>query len=86
MKPEIHPSYPEATVGCACGASYKTRSTRGSFTVDVCSACHPFFTGKQRMMDTAGRVERFRKKYEKVNAAKDEKAAAAAAAAAAKKD
>ncbi len=86
MKPEIHPSYPEATVNCACGASYKTRSTRGSFTVDVCSACHPFFTGKQRMMDTAGRVERFRKKYEKVNAAKEEKAAAVAAAAAAKKD
>jgi large subunit ribosomal protein L31 len=82
MKPEIHPSYPEAIVSCACGTTYKTRSTRGSFTVDVCSACHPFFTGKQRMMDTAGRVERFRKKYEKVNAAKD----AAAAAAAAKKD
>ncbi len=75
MKPEIHPSYPEVVVNCACGASYKTRSTRGSFTVDVCSACHPFFTGKQRMMDTAGRVERFRKKYEKVNAAKEAKKA-----------
>jgi large subunit ribosomal protein L31 len=71
MKPDIHPSYPDVLVNCACGASYKTRSTRGSFTVDVCSACHPFFTGKQRMMDTAGRVERFRKKYEKVNAAKE---------------
>lgn len=76
MKAEIHPNYPDVVINCACGASYKTRSTRGNFTVDVCSACHPFFTGKQRMMDTAGRVERFRKKYEKVNAAKEAAAAA----------
>jgi len=65
MKAGIHPEYKEALITCACGASYKTGSTRGTFTVDVCSACHPFFTGKQRILDTAGRVERFRKKYEK---------------------
>lgn len=64
MKPGIHPNYEDATISCACGATYETRSARGSFGVDVCSACHPFFTGKQRIMDTAGRVERFRKKYE----------------------
>ena len=66
MKADIHPEYLDATVNCACGNVVQTKSTRGSFTVDVCSACHPFYTGKQRMMDTAGRVERFRKKYEGV--------------------
>jgi large subunit ribosomal protein L31 len=65
MKPEIHPEYSDATITCACGAVYETRSTRGSFAVDVCGACHPFFTGRQKIMDTAGRVERFKKKYEK---------------------
>jgi large subunit ribosomal protein L31 len=69
MKADIHPEYKEASVSCACGSVIQTRSTRGSFTVDVCSACHPFFTGKQRIMDTAGRVERFRKKYEGVTPA-----------------
>ena len=69
MKADIHPEYLDATVTCACGNVVQTKSTRGSFTVDVCSACHPFFTGKQRMMDTAGRVERFRKKYENVASA-----------------
>jgi large subunit ribosomal protein L31 len=64
MKPGIHPKYEDATITCACGAVFETRSAKGSFGVDVCSNCHPFFTGKQRMMDTAGRVERFRKKYE----------------------
>ncbi len=64
MKADIHPEYQDATINCACGNIIQTKSTRGSFTVDVCSACHPFYTGKQRMMDTAGRVERFRKKYE----------------------
>ena len=63
MKPGIHPSYKDATVTCACGATYTTRSTRGSFTVDVCSNCHPFYTGKHKIMDVAGRVDRFRKKY-----------------------
>lgn len=66
MKEGIHPEYKDAHVSCACGATYETKSTRGAFTVDVCSACHPFFTGRQRVLDTAGRVERFRKKYEGV--------------------
>jgi large subunit ribosomal protein L31 len=65
MKPNIHPKYEEAAISCACGARWTTRSTRGSFNVDICSQCHPFYTGKQKMMDTAGRVERFRKKYAK---------------------
>lgn len=70
MKANIHPEYTEATITCACGHTWQTRSTKGSFPIDICSACHPFFTGKQRLMDTAGRVERFRKKYAKHNAAK----------------
>jgi len=65
MKPEIHPEYQPATITCACGTTYETRSTKGSFAVDVCAACHPFYTGRQKIMDTAGRVERFRKKYAK---------------------
>ena len=64
MKEGIHPNYKEAVISCACGASYKTGSVRGSFTVDVCSNCHPFYTGTQKLMDTAGRVDRFRKRYE----------------------
>ncbi len=76
MKEGIHPDYKEATVSCACGQVYRTHSTRGSFSVDVCGACHPFYTGKQRILDTAGRVERFRKKYE--NVAKPAKATKAA--------
>jgi large subunit ribosomal protein L31 len=63
---DIHPNYPDATIACACGNSVKTRSTRGNFTVDVCGACHPFYTGKQKLMDTAGRVDRFRKKFAEV--------------------
>ena len=63
MKAGIHPDYHAATVTCACGATVDTHSTRGSFSTDVCSACHPFYTGKQKLMDTAGRVDRFRKKY-----------------------
>jgi large subunit ribosomal protein L31 len=65
MKAEIHPEYPEATVSCACGSSIVTKSTRGSFTVDICSECHPFYTGKQKVLDSAGRIERFNKKYKK---------------------
>ncbi len=65
MKANIHPQYTELNVTCACGSTTKTRSTRGQFTVDICSQCHPFYTGKQKLMDTAGRVERFRKKYAK---------------------
>ena len=65
MKAEIHPDYPEATVTCACGASFVTHSTRGDYAVEICSECHPFYTGKQKLMDTAGRVERFNKRYGK---------------------
>jgi large subunit ribosomal protein L31 len=65
MKEGIHPDYPAARVTCACGNSFVTKSTRGDFQVDVCSACHPFYTGTQKLIDTAGRVDRFRKRYEK---------------------
>ena len=63
MKDGIHPDYPAANVKCACGNSFVTRSTRGDFNVDVCGACHPFYTGTQKLMDAAGRVDRFRKRY-----------------------
>ena len=63
MKKGIHPVYSEATVKCACGAKFKTRSTVGDIHVDICSNCHPFFTGTQKIVDTEGRVERFKKKY-----------------------
>ncbi|HEY8207739.1 MAG TPA: 50S ribosomal protein L31 [Myxococcaceae bacterium] len=63
MKQDIHPVYPPARIVCACGNTIETRSTRGSFHVEICSNCHPFFTGKYKLVDTAGRVERFRKKY-----------------------
>ncbi len=62
-KSGIHPAYSAATVSCACGASYQMASSRGSFSVDICASCHPFYTGKQKLMDTAGRIERFQKKY-----------------------
>ncbi len=65
MKADIHPEYQTVTVHCACGASFETRSTKRIEQVDICSACHPFYTGKQKLVDTAGRVERFRKKYAK---------------------
>ena len=66
MKAAIHPAYNEIRVMCACGNSFTTRSThKGDIHVEICSACHPFFTGKQKLMDTAGRVERFRRKYAK---------------------
>lgn len=65
MKAGIHPGYSEATVSCACGMKFQTRSTVGDMKVDICSACHPFFTGTQKIVDTEGRVERFRKKYAK---------------------
>ncbi|MEM1030154.1 MAG: 50S ribosomal protein L31 [Myxococcota bacterium] len=63
MKPGIHPEYSPATITCACGTVTTTYSTAASYTIDVCSDCHPFFTGKQKLLDTAGRVDRFRKKY-----------------------
>jgi len=64
MKAEIHPSYEEITVSCSCGNTFKTHSTAcRDLHLDVCSACHPFYTGKQKMLDTAGRVDKFRQKY-----------------------
>jgi large subunit ribosomal protein L31 len=65
MKDGIHPDYPAAQVACACGNKFVTKSTRGDFQVDVCGACHPFYTGTQKLMDTAGRVDRFKKRYAK---------------------
>lgn len=66
MKPGIHPNYRKATITCACGVTYETRSTRGSFSIEICSNCHPYFTGKQKLIDSAGRVERFQRKYARV--------------------
>ncbi len=63
MKPNLHPVYRKVTVVCACGNQFETRSTSPSIHVEVCSQCHPYFTGKQRLVDTAGRVDRFRRKY-----------------------
>ena len=65
MKEKIHPDYKETTISCACGEVIHTRSTKQNIKVDVCSKCHPFFTGKQKFVDTAGRVEKFEKKYGK---------------------
>ena len=63
MKEGIHPKYEEVTVSCACGASWKTRSTRKDLHLEICSNCHPFFTGRQKLIDTEGRVERFTKRF-----------------------
>ena len=63
MKTEIHPNYVDAKIKCACGNIIETRSTAGDMSVEVCSSCHPFYTGKSKIMDTAGRVEKFKKKY-----------------------
>jgi large subunit ribosomal protein L31 len=66
MKPKIHPEYKEITVTCSCGNTFTTRSTLGkALHVEVCASCHPFYTGKQKIVDTAGRVEKFRQKYTK---------------------
>lgn len=94
MKPDIHPEYQEVVAHCACGAKWKTRSTSKDLHLDVCSQCHPFFTGRQKLLDTEGRITRFTKKFgaqtvEKklvaAKAAKDTKAKKAPAKAAAKK-
>jgi large subunit ribosomal protein L31 len=86
MKPEIHPDYKEVAVHCACGATWKTKSTAKELHLDICSNCHPFFTGRQKLLDTEGRITRFTKKFgaqtveqRKVadKAAKDTKAKAA---------
>jgi large subunit ribosomal protein L31 len=65
MKTAIHPEYHETMITCACGSTLESKSTRTDIRLDTCSACHPFFTGTQKIMDTEGRVERFRKKYAK---------------------
>ena len=75
-KEGIHPNYNVITVKCACGNHFETRSThKGDIVLEICSACHPFFTGKQKLVDTAGRVERFRRKFAKADAGKAEAAA-----------
>ena len=64
MKSDIHPAYEAITVTCSCGSSFETRSTKGGdLSIEVCSQCHPFYTGKQKMLDTAGRVSKFKDKY-----------------------
>lgn len=63
MKEGIHPEYKTVTVKCACGAEYVTKSTKENIRVDICSNCHPFYTGKQKLVDTGGRVDRFKKRY-----------------------
>ncbi|MBN1627779.1 MAG: 50S ribosomal protein L31 [Deltaproteobacteria bacterium] len=73
MKKGIHPEYHKAKVHCACGAEFETGSTLEEINVEICSQCHPFFTGKQKLIDTAGRVERFKNKYAKYNDKKEKK-------------
>ena len=84
MKANIHPKYEEVTVHCACGATWKTKSTKKDLHLEICSQCHPFFTGRQKLIDTEGRVERFTKKFG-AQTAEQRKTAAKAAKEAAKK-
>ena len=72
MKEGIHPKYNDTPVHCACGATFTTRSTTDKINVEICSACHPFYTGKQKFVDSEGRVERFQRKYGKATAAKQD--------------
>lgn len=65
MKKDIHPKYKKTTITCACGSEVEVGSTKSDIRVEICSQCHPFFTGKQKLIDTTGRIERFRRKYEK---------------------
>ena len=81
MKEAIHPNYQDVEVRCACGSTFKTRSTKPELHLEICSACHPFFTGRQKLIDTEGRVERFSKKFG-VQTSEQRKAAAKAAKAA----
>ena len=85
MKDSIHPKYHEVTVRCACGASWKTRSTKPDLHLEICSNCHPFFTGRQKLIDTEGRVERFTKKFGAQTSESRKTAAAAAKKSKAKK-
>ncbi|HCY88548.1 MAG TPA: 50S ribosomal protein L31 [Desulfobacteraceae bacterium] len=70
MKKDIHPNYTKTTASCACGASFEVGSTRANIKVEICSQCHPFFTGKQKLVDSAGRIDRFKKKYAGFDASK----------------
>ena len=79
MKAGIHPEYQEATITCACGEVIHTRSTKQNIRVEICSKCHPFFTGRQKFIDTAGRVERFQRKYTKKLKSSTKKTASASA-------
>ena len=69
MKPSIHPDYQIASVHCSCGNTFQTRSTVSEIRADICSNCHPFYTGKQKLIDTGGRVERFQRRFEKTQQA-----------------
>ncbi len=73
MKKDIHPEYSDATITCVCGNVINTRSTKKEIKVEICSSCHPFITGKQKILDTAGRIESFRKKYSGVEKKKEKK-------------
>jgi large subunit ribosomal protein L31 len=73
MKTDIHPAYEETEIVCACGAVYHTRSTRKNIKLGICAACHPFFTGEQKFVDTAGRVDKFKKRYGTVRVARAKK-------------
>ena len=78
MKKDVHPEYQECVVTCACGSTFKTQSTKKEIRVEICSQCHPFFTGKQKFIDSAGRIEKFKQKYgdaKDIKAAKDLRAA-----------
>ncbi|MCQ9206338.1 MAG: 50S ribosomal protein L31 [Omnitrophica bacterium] len=75
MKDKIHPEYKDSTIVCACGAVINTRSTKQNIHVEICSQCHPFFTGKQKLVDSAGRVDKFMKRYEKRQKPKPKKTA-----------
>lgn len=70
MKKEIHPKYAHTTATCACGATFEVGSTRENIKVEICSQCHPFFTGKQKLVDSAGRIDRFKRKYANFDASK----------------
>jgi large subunit ribosomal protein L31 len=73
MKKEIHPKYAKTTIKCACGSELAVSSTRENISVEICSKCHPFYTGKQKLVDSAGRIERFLRKYEKFQGQNDNK-------------
>lgn len=77
MKPNIHPNYEVVTATCVCGSKFETRSTQKTLGVEICSACHPFFTGTQKILDAEGRVQKFQKRYAKTVAIQTEKAEAA---------